>query len=73
MSEQPVPWISHDDFLSRLTDPGHITLNVLPAELHGEMHIPGTGSLPLSEIEQKAATVLPDKTADIVFYCAGPT
>jgi rhodanese-related sulfurtransferase len=73
MSERPVPLISHDDFLARLTDPAHITLNVLPAEFFGEIHIPGTGNLPLSEIEQRAAGVLPDKEADIVLYCAGPT
>jgi rhodanese-related sulfurtransferase len=74
MSEQPVPLISHDDFVARLTDPTQITLNVLPAEAPlMDMHIPATGHFPLSEIEEKAATRLPDKGADIVVYCAGPT
>jgi rhodanese-related sulfurtransferase len=36
-------------------------------------HLPGALLLPLEGFEQNAARVLPDKGADVVVYCAGPT
>jgi len=73
MSEAEAIYISHEEFSSRLTDPTLTVFNVLPAERYRDMHIPGTGNLPLSDVELKASAMLPDKGADIVLYCAGPT
>jgi rhodanese-related sulfurtransferase len=36
-------------------------------------HLPGAVVLPLEGLQQNAARVLPDKDADIVVYCSGPT
>jgi rhodanese-related sulfurtransferase len=36
-------------------------------------HLPGAINLPPDQITQLAPALLPDKTADIVVYCASPT
>ena len=36
-------------------------------------HLPGAINLPPDKITDLAPTLLPDKTADIVVYCASPT
>jgi rhodanese-related sulfurtransferase len=36
-------------------------------------HLPGAVLLPLDGLKQNAAHVLPDKNADIVVYCSGPS
>ena len=36
-------------------------------------HLPGAINMPPDQIKQLAAKLLPDKSADIVVYCASPT
>jgi rhodanese-related sulfurtransferase len=36
-------------------------------------HLPGAINMPPDQIRQLAAKLLPDKSADIVVYCASPT
>jgi len=36
-------------------------------------HLPGAINIPPDQIKQLAAKLLPDKSADIVVYCASPT
>lgn len=36
-------------------------------------HLPGAINLPPDQLKQLAPTLLPDKAADIVVYCASPT
>lgn len=63
----------YDDVRHRLGDADFTLVNVLPEAAHELAHIPGSISLPLATIPSRAADVLPDKAADIVVYCAGPT
>ena len=48
-------------------------VETLPAAAYHHAHLPGAINLPPDEVEQLAPTLLPDKTADIVVYCAKPT
>ena len=73
MSEPVVPQISREELVARLGDPGLTIVNVLPTEAWRAKRIPGSLSLPLAELRDRAATVLPDKRADIAVYCASDT
>ena len=69
----PVPQISRDELVERLHDPTLTIVNVLPAEAWKAQRIHGSLSLPEAEIATRAASVLPDRNADIAVYCASPT
>ena len=59
--------------VARLLDPSLTIVNVLPREAWEARRIPGSLSLPLAEISDRAAATLPDRNADIAVYCASPT
>ena len=69
-----VSTISRDE-LKRKIDRAELFLLVetLPAAAYHHAHLPGAINLPPDQITQLAPTILPDKTADIVVYCAKPT
>lgn len=48
-------------------------VETLPAAAYHHAHLPGSINLPPDQVTQLAPTLLPDKTADIVVYCAKPT
>jgi rhodanese-related sulfurtransferase len=50
-----------------------LLLETLPAASYHHAHLPGAINLPPDQVTQLASTLLPDKTADIVVYCAKPT
>ena len=50
-----------DDFL---------LVETLPGVAYQHAHLPGAINLPPDQVTQLAPTLLPDKTADIVVYCA---
>ncbi|HEX4823937.1 MAG TPA: rhodanese-like domain-containing protein [Candidatus Polarisedimenticolaceae bacterium] len=68
-----VPQISRQELLRRLYDPSLTIVNALARSAWEAARIPGSLSLPVSEIPTKAGEVLPDKNADIAVYCASPT
>lgn len=68
-----VPQISRDEMAARLHDKTLTLVNVLPHKAWRAKRIAGSISLPEAEIEARAATVLPDRDADIAVYCASPT
>ena len=51
-----------------------ITLvEALPEKYYLDRHLPGAVNLPLNRLDDLAPALLPDKTAEIVVYCAsGP-
>lgn len=60
--------------LERGIDRGNLTLvEALPEPHYARGHLPGAVVLPLDGLENNAARVLPEKGAEIVVYCAGPT
>jgi len=50
-----------------------VLVEALPAQYYGAGHLPGAINLPLDGIEPRSSDVLPDKNAEIVVYCSGPT
>ena len=45
-------------------------VETLPPEYYNHAHLPGAVNLPPDQVRELAPTVLPEKTADIVVYCA---
>jgi rhodanese-related sulfurtransferase len=50
-----------------------VLVEALPPQYYDAGHLPGAINLPLDAIEPKAATLLPDRSTEIVVYCSGPT
>jgi rhodanese-related sulfurtransferase len=48
-------------------------VDVLSPESYAARHIPGAINLPVADLARHAAAALPDRNADIVAYCGGPT
>jgi len=69
-----VATISRDDLKLKI-DRGEsfLLVETLPATAYHHAHLPGAINLPPDQITQLAPTLLPNKTADIVVYCAKPT
>ena len=47
-----------------------VLVEALPEKYFRDWHLPGARHLPHNEVARLAPTVLPDKTAEIVVYCA---
>ena len=48
-------------------------VETLPEQAFQHAHLPGSINLPPDRIKELAPKLLPDKTAEIVVYCAKPT
>ena len=48
-------------------------VETLPETAFHHAHLPGAINLPPDQVRELAATVLPDKNADVVVYCAKQT
>ncbi len=66
--------ITRDELKAKIEAGEDISVvEALPAKYYRDKHLPGAVNLPNDEIDDKAPTLLPDKTARIVVYCAsGP-
>lgn len=69
----PVPEIGRDELHARLHDPSLTIVDVLAEITYENGHIEGAISLPLADLESRAAEILPDRGADIAVYCASNT
>jgi rhodanese-related sulfurtransferase len=47
-----------------------VLVDALPSSYYDRMHLPGAINLVESEVEHRAAEVLPDKQAAVVTYCS---
>ncbi len=65
--------VTLDEIQRRIGDPSLVLVNVLARDAFAAERIPGSRSLPLAELPERAAELLPERDADIVVYCAGPT
>ena len=66
--------ISRDDLHNKIKRGDKFQLvETLPKVAYDHAHLPGAINLPGDRIKDAAATLLPDKAADIVVYCASPT
>lgn len=69
-----VATISRDELKTK-TDRGDdfVLVETLPAQTYHHAHLPGAINLPPDQVSRIAPTLLPDKNAEIVVYCASPT
>lgn len=66
--------IDRDTLFRKLRAPGAPTLvEALPAKYWNDWHLPGAKHLPHDQVQRLAPSVLPDKNAEIVVYCASAT
>ena len=77
MSSEPIsgpsssiPEIAREEIQRRLRDSLLVLVDVLPRDAYAAGHIPGAFNLPIEELLSRAREVLPDRTAEIVVYCA---
>jgi rhodanese-related sulfurtransferase len=70
---QDPPTIQQSELAARLYDPRLALVNVLPRESFAGGRIPGSLSLPVPEIDDRARTVLPDPDREVAVYCGGPS
>lgn len=69
-----VSTISRDELKQKIDRGDDFTLvETLPQFMYNQRHLPGAINLPPNEVQQRAASVLPDKNAEIVVYCGGFT
>jgi len=74
MGELMVAAISRDDLKMKIDSAEKFRLvGTLPPASYHRAHLPGAINLPPDQVKQLAPTLLPDKAADIVVYCANPT
>jgi len=72
--ETPVKTISRDELKSKLNRREKFTLlETLAKNAYEHAHIPTAKNLPPDEVKTLAATLIPDKDAEIIVYCASPT
>jgi len=50
-----------------------VLVEALPEKYYRDWHLPGARHLPHDRVDALAPTVVPDKTAEIVVYCASST
>jgi rhodanese-related sulfurtransferase len=60
-----------EDVLRLRREPAVLLVDVLPREAYLQVHIAGSMSLPLADIKERAAEVLPDRAQEIIVYCGG--
>ncbi|MCZ0204279.1 rhodanese-like domain-containing protein [Streptomyces achromogenes] len=59
------------DELKKKIDEGLVTVvEALPAQYYNDKHLPGALNLPHDQVDQLAPSLLPDKEAEVVVYCA---
>jgi rhodanese-related sulfurtransferase len=66
--------ISRDELKAKI-DRGDnfILVETLPVPYYRHTHLPGALNLPPDKEKELAPTLLPDKSAEIIVYCADPT
>ena len=66
--------ITRDELKEKLErDDDFILVETLPEENFRHTHLPKAINLPPDQVAELAPQLLPDKSADIVVYCASPT
>lgn len=71
---QDIPTISRVELKQRIDAKRPFTLvETLSADQFAQGHLPGAINLPPDQIDALAPTLLPDKDAEIIVYCASPT
>jgi hypothetical protein len=71
--DEPVKTISRDELRSKLNrGERFVLLETLPKSSYDHAHLPTAKNLPPDKIKN-IASLVPDKNAEIIVYCANPT
>ncbi|HVY07330.1 MAG TPA: rhodanese-like domain-containing protein [Burkholderiales bacterium] len=63
--------ISREELKSKLASANRpVVVEALPEKYYAAKHLPGARHLPHDQVDALASSVLPDKGAEIVVYCA---
>jgi rhodanese-related sulfurtransferase len=74
MTFNETPEITEQELVARLASSAPPVLaEILGPQYFARGHLPGAVNLPLDDLVENAARVLPDKSAEIVVYCASTT
>jgi rhodanese-related sulfurtransferase len=74
MNSPSISEISRHELEAKLTSRAPVVLlEALPAAYYQRGHLPGARNLPHDQVRSLAATVAPEKGAEIVVYCASAT
>lgn len=66
--------VTREQLQARLAaNPALVLLEALPAKYYQEWHLPNARHFPHDQARQLAPRVVPDKSAEIVVYCASKT
>jgi rhodanese-related sulfurtransferase len=66
--------ISREDLYDKIKRGDKFQLvETLPKTTYEHAHLPGAINIPSDKIKDAAPELLPDKSAEIVVYCASPT
>ena len=66
--------ISRDELKKKIDEKQDFKLvETLPPTAYHHAHLPGAINLPPDSVSELAPTLLPDKSAEIIVYCANPT
>ncbi len=69
-----VATISRDELKGKIERGDKFRLvETLPPTAYAHAHLPGAINLPPDRVKELAPKLLPDKSAEIVVYCASPT
>jgi rhodanese-related sulfurtransferase len=68
-----VPEISRADLIAAMRAGRVTVVDVLSPESFAAAHLPDAVNLPLADIRRCANVVLPDRMAQVIVYCGGPT
>ena len=67
------PEITLSELSPKIRSRAAVVVEALPAASFASGHLPGAVNLPLDRLESDAKERLPDRDAEIVVYCSGPT
>ena len=54
-------------------NPSTVLLEALPEKYYQNWHLPGALHMPHDAVDELATTLIPDKTSEVVVYCASKT
>lgn len=64
--------ISRDELHAAIAAGAVTVVDALGGEYYARQHLPGAIPMVESEVADRAATLLPDRTAPVVTYCSNP-
>ncbi len=66
--------LNRNELLTRQqANPNLVLLEALPEKYFSDWHLPGARNFPHDQVRTLAPSVIPDKSAEVIVYCASST